>query len=53
MTGNRQELVWVHYVPHANFSRKLEVVKMTEESYFRSLHEAHEMIESFIVGGES
>ena len=47
--GNRQEMTWVHYVPHATQERKLEVLRMTEEVYFDSLHECHELIESYIV----
>ena len=50
--GNRQELIWVHYVPHAKLKRKFEVLRMTEDSYFKAIDEAHEKIEWLIVDGE-
>ncbi len=53
LKGNRQELIWVHYVPHAKLKRKLEVLRMSKDPYFEATDEAHEMIESFIVGCES
>ncbi len=52
LTGNFQALIWAHYVPHEKLHRKLQVLSLTEEVYFNSLHEAHELIESFIVGCE-
>ncbi len=45
-----REIVWVHYVPHARPYRKYRALSLTEEGYRNSLHEAHESIESFIVG---
>jgi len=53
LAGNLQELTWTHYVPHAKHQRKLQVLRLPEEVYRNSLHEAHESIESFIVGLES
>ena len=47
-----QELTWAHYVPHAKPCRKLQALNLTAEVYRNSLHEAHESIESFIVGLE-
>ncbi len=52
LTGNLQELTWTHYVPHAKPCRKLQALNLTAEVYRNSLHEAHESIESFIVGRE-
>ena len=52
LRGNLQELIWTHYVPHAKRCRKLQALSLTGEVYRNSLHEAHESIESFIVGLE-
>ena len=53
LLGNHQELTWTHYVPHANRQQKLRVLGLTDKAYRNSLHEAHESIESFIVGLKS
>ncbi len=52
LRGHRQDLICVHYVPHAEIERKIEVLRMTKDSYFTAIDEAHEKIEWAIVSGD-
>ena len=49
LRGHRQDLICVHYVPRAKMKRKFEALRMTEDSYFDAIDEAHEKIELYIV----
>ena len=50
--GNRQELIWVHYVPHVNIKQKFAVMRLTEDGYFQALDKAQEHIEWAIVNSD-
>ena len=50
--GNRQELIWVHYVPHVNMKQKFNVMRLTEDSYFQAIDQTQECIEWEIVSGD-
>ncbi len=52
LQGNRQELVWVHFVPYARMKRKFDVMYMTEDGYFQAIDKAQHRIEWAIVNGD-
>ena len=52
LRGNRQDLMWVHYVPFAKMKHKFDVMQLTEDGYFYAIDEAQERIEWAIVNGD-
>ena len=52
LRGNRQGLVWVHYVPFAKMKKKFDVMQLTANGYSMAIDEAQERIEWVIANGE-
>ncbi len=49
LRSHRQDLMCVHYVVHAEMNRKFKAFRVTEDSYFKAIDEAHQKIEWAIV----